>query len=421
MAKLTCSEKAWDQARPASVKKTGLGDAIAKALKVLPGDTDKLDTLAECDKARPAITALADTLKTAHAAVAKAKDDKKDAAALLKDWQTDTAKVLDALNARPFTIVEDILLPVQKKWEKPRADLEQKVQGFISQIRDADQNKGHSEKMIQQAVFAMIERAGELKESGAVDSLDPVDYLIDKDFKQAHQLWRDMVQVGLQSTRELELILPQTKQLTRLIVMMHDELVAAEKRAGTGLQLDSPAIRKFRTFSADAKTFVNESATDGAAKYAAFRFIAEPIPGSKEFVAEQEKTLAREFKRLTKVDAERFFDSELAKYGLNEDRLKKTLQAVKAAEQQAQKLDKAAGSIEDLDGEGDPKAIVALKALARTLDETYQRLLKARNNMDVIQALSKDVNKDMKQTIDQSIAYVKRVTETTREAADRFE
>jgi hypothetical protein len=122
MVKLTCTEKEWESARPASVKKTGLGDAIAKALKAMPGgDPDKLGSFAEYDKALQPLETLHEVLGTAYAAVSKAKDDKKDAAGLLKGWRTEAGKVLEAVsNGHKIASAEAAIEGVVKKWAAPR-------------------------------------------------------------------------------------------------------------------------------------------------------------------------------------------------------------------------------------------------------------------------------------------------------------
>ncbi len=95
MIGISITEKAWDGVRPSSVKKTGLSEAIRSFIKVSPKGTP--GTPKAFDDVTQAIMALSAAIAQTEAAVKKATDDKKGAAAKLKAWKQECAKAAGAL------------------------------------------------------------------------------------------------------------------------------------------------------------------------------------------------------------------------------------------------------------------------------------------------------------------------------------
>jgi hypothetical protein len=94
MINITVSEKLWDGVRPASVKKTGLSEAIRTFEKKMP---KAFDAPKAFDDATTTVKDLDAALAEAEDAVKKAKDDKKGAAAKLKGWRQECAKAQTTL------------------------------------------------------------------------------------------------------------------------------------------------------------------------------------------------------------------------------------------------------------------------------------------------------------------------------------
>lgn len=94
MIKIGITEKLWDGVRPSSVKKTGLSEVIRTSTKTL---AKALQTPKDYDEADAAIVALDKAIGEAAAAVKKCSDDKKGAAAKLKDWGDECEQARKAL------------------------------------------------------------------------------------------------------------------------------------------------------------------------------------------------------------------------------------------------------------------------------------------------------------------------------------
>jgi hypothetical protein len=89
MPTFSFTEKEWDKVRPASVKKTGVSEAMRDVLKKVPKDLKGLADLKACDGAVKALDELAAAFENAEGMVKKAKDDKNGAAGKLKGWKSE--------------------------------------------------------------------------------------------------------------------------------------------------------------------------------------------------------------------------------------------------------------------------------------------------------------------------------------------
>ena len=87
MGTMTFTEKGWADARPASVKDTGVAAAIRAVVKALPGGkTDGLKTPEVCADALEHLAALLLALGKAQTLLAAVKPDGEDATAKVKKW-----------------------------------------------------------------------------------------------------------------------------------------------------------------------------------------------------------------------------------------------------------------------------------------------------------------------------------------------
>lgn len=86
MPEFSFSEKEWDKVRPASVKKTGVSEALRNVLKLVPKDLKQLKDSEACDEALTAVAEMLKAIKKADGMI-KPKDDKNDALGKLGKWE----------------------------------------------------------------------------------------------------------------------------------------------------------------------------------------------------------------------------------------------------------------------------------------------------------------------------------------------
>lgn len=101
-------------------------------------------------------------------------------------------------------------------------------------------------------------------------------------------------------------------------------------------------------------------------------------------------------------------------HGLSQKQLTKTLSAVKGAGDQVRELVKAIGEGKG-DVGGDKKK---LKQIAETVDVILKKHQKGRNNLDMIQFLSKPHNADAKKFIDNAIQFMQKTSEDAARAVE---
>ena len=416
MAKLSFSDKDWSSIRPESVSKTGLGGSIRAALKALPaGDTDKLADFDDCDTAARLLNDLGIDIGKTLALVEKAKDDKKNAAKTLKAWSKETSDAKDDAVARKLELVTSVTTPLMAKWTGPRKDLESKVQNLTSDIREADNDMGHSEQLREECVIAMVKRAGELQEAGDPGKV-PDDFVKDAEFKAAYGLWQDQIKVTVRRTKDLETAKSQQQQLKKLIAMMQKEVSDAADKVKDGLGNKDPSIKKFVAFRDDVKGFFVETCTDNAKKYHVFAMIPDFEP-SGEIASAEEKRLLSRFAKMKKVDAEMYLESKLATYGLNEKRLGKAVQSVTAANREIE------GIVETLKkggGEDTKSDIKTLKDRAGEIDTTNKTYIKARANQEVAQALSRPENAKYAERVKAALAFFQTSADAAAKAVKEY-
>jgi hypothetical protein len=138
MINITVTEKLWDGVRPGSVKKTGLSEAIRAFAKV-PKNPDSAKTF---DDTVAAVKDLNAALSKAEAAVKKAKDDKKGAAAKLKTWLKECDDAESTLTSQRKQLGLSL---ASKEADGKMKELAQRVEDSITQAdqlcKDLDSGK----------------------------------------------------------------------------------------------------------------------------------------------------------------------------------------------------------------------------------------------------------------------------------------
>lgn len=416
MTTLSCDTKTWDKIRPSSVKKTGVSDAIDKALKAVPGgDPKKLADISACDKAKVALIDLIEKFTSAGVLVAKAKDDKKSAAETLKDWKSNAAKVLEEISASKDKLQdqahEEMLAKLAKVLSGPRQALEQKVLDFCGEMKDIEQNLGHSKDMRQECFMHMSKRRGELQKQG-MSGTEPANFLEDKDFKEAYDLWSDMVEVTIKATKRQENLQPKIAQVQKAILTLATQVEDAAKKAGDALKLDLPGIKAFNTFRSDVTEFTMEAASDQGRKYHTITMIPT-LPHSGSVRAEQLKLLSQNFKRLGPDRAEQHFDEKMGEHGLQDKQLAKTISAFKLAREQAEKISSMLTS-----PPYDDKALKSLSMISEKLTTKIKQLQIGRTSKDTVQFLSK--NEERIKDLDKKLLYLSTTAQEIEKITSKF-
>ncbi len=411
MARFTFTQKEWDSIRPPSIKKTGIGDAMAKFLKLVPGaKTEGLSTPAACIKAQEALVDLEKLMSTTLALVKKASDDKKNAAGELKAWLVEVERGIEAIKDRKIELVEAETEPARKRCVVALKMQEKKVQDVVSEIKSLDSDAGRAEELLKEAMMAMAERGEELRRTGHT-GLKPEDFLDDAEFKKSHKFFFEQVDIITRSNKAMEAIETRQKAIKSVIAAMLFDVRDAAGKAGEYVNLPSQNLREFKQLKADIELFWRESCSDNAKKYQSFCFIPNFI-ASSDVRKHYEEKLLEKLATLKKIDAEAYFEKELAMHALSQKQLTKAITSVRAFDAQVKDLARSIG-----EGKGDTAADKkALKRLADTLDLIVQKHHKGRNNMDMIQFLSKKENAEAKTFIDNAIKLMQQASDNAAQA-----
>ena len=412
MTTLICDTKTWDGVRPRSVKKTGLSEAIGSVLKAMPGgNPGPIKDLAACAKAQAALDKLIKTLTSAAATVAKAKDDSKGASGLLTSWLSNATRVQTELAARCTQLCEAHLTKLVDDLVEPRKALEKKAIGLCGEVRSIEQNLGHAKQMRQECFMAMSRRRGQLQLMG-VSGTTPEEFVGDKDFKEAYDLWNDAVEITIKAARHQERIEPEIRQIRKAANALLGYVEEATNEAGHALQLRTPAAKAFIEFKADVVSLVKELTSESSKSFGPITTLVSHSR-SDSVRTEQLELLARNFKRLGPDRAQEYLEQEMAKHQLNDKQLRRAESEFKAAQTQAQQLAKTLSKAPK-----DPQATQTLRSIAQTLAGRRDELRRGRTAMEVVQFLSK--NPGRKKELDAMLGRLEKIADDVEAIASKL-
>src|SRR5262249_17675553 len=169
----------------------------------------------------------------------------------------------------------------------------------------------------------------------------------------------------------------------------------AASSLATYLKWDAPQIKSFKTFKAEVDEFYKETRTDASKRFQRFRFIPTTT-SSREYRPQEEKRLAKPFLNLRKIDADSYFEEQMAKYGFDRKQFQKALANVK---QLNDKVGAVAKQVESIPPDKGPTALKALEQMASTLKQVNDKYKRGRANQELANALGAKVNADYAKTV----------------------
>ena len=396
MAKFTFTEKSWKDVCPPSLSKDKtVGDAMGKLLKLVPGgSTDKIKSLADCVDALDGLEKLSSAVTKMAASVSKAKDDKNGAAASLTKWAGELKGADKDIKDRQADLCEEITKPVLTKWAKVFVTMEPHIKAVLGILKKIETQMGHSEQMRQEALFSLVKRAGDLSKTGHVGN-ELQDFMDDAEIKADYKSWEEQIDLYVVNIKNLEEQIDARKVFVTTSREMRKSIDDAVKELGSYAGSPSKAQETFDELNTGLAKLMKE-VTGG--KYITFDLIQQADYTASEMRTVAEKELRTRFKDIDSSAAEMYWAKGLAKRGLDERLLKKTQKDA------GKKLDEV-GTIVDAIAKKTIEAgdgVKRLQILSDELGEIAATHSRACKDMEVIQALSKDVNAKAKKIIEEA-------------------
>lgn len=401
---LTITEKAWDDVRPKSVKKTGLSKVIKATVKAIPGGrVNYLKDAKACDVASNQLATLLKTLKTVKPIVAKAKDDKKGAVKKIDTWIKETQSSMTDIVKQTAGLDAAIGDTAAKLWAPKFKALEAGVRTIMDGFKKVGSNQGQAEGIMQEAEMELVRRAGELKEKGWHGD-SPKDFIKDADFKSALAEWNLQVEKWIKAAKLSEELAKKSFTMYKPIDEMKQALDEVAETGG-----NSKALQALK---AKVDPFYLGTRTDrGGNTYHLFRDIPSSV-SSSDFRKQAEAAFEKRFSKVKKIDADSYFQEELAKHGFQEKQMLKARKQVEAWNKQVVQIESAVSKLfgktdGDIKKDADmlnklmPK-LTELRDKLVKVDEMYKR---GRRNQQLADQLAAKVNASYKKKVEDAMDF----------------